>query len=374
LDGPRAPRREELDALLDLVCEVWPHFHDCYTEEELHAAIRRPVHRREARVIVEGERVVSNIQVLYNHVSVHGSRFGVAGIGCVCTREDRRRRGLAGTVLEHCLAEMTARKARLLYVSGDRNLYRRNHCVSAGSYLEAEVARESLGRADPSLAVRRISEDEWATVAPLHQAEPVRFIRRADFLADTVVWWDDMDPDTWGIEWQERPVASVVVVRHWGSEPGGTVREVPEYAGSRGAILDALPDICDAMGVSRVQFSFPSCDRELAHMLGGLGVALTPATLPSHTMRLLNLPGLMRDLRQYLAALLPRADLRRLSFDQQDATCRFAYGDQEVELDLGQSALVVLGGPKAPAIPGDLGRVLSQVFPLPVPAPGLNHL
>jgi GNAT superfamily N-acetyltransferase len=374
LDGPRAPRRGELDALLDLVCEVWPHFHDCYTAEELHAAIRRPVHRREARVIVEGDRVVSNIQVLYNHVSVYGSRFGVAGIGCVCTREDRRRRGLAGAVLEHCLAEMTARRARLLYVSGDRSLYRRNHCVSAGSYLEAELDRESLGPANPSLAVRRISEDEWAAVAPLHQAEPVRFIRRADFLSETVFWWDDMDPDMWVIEWQQRPVASVVLVRHWGSEPGGTVREVQEYAGSRGAMLDALPDICDAMGVSRVQFSFPTSDRELAHMLGALGATLTPATLPSHTMRLLNLPGLMRDLRQYLAALLPRSDLRRLSFDQQDATCRFAYRDQAVELDLGQSALVVLGGPDAPAVPGDLGRVLAHVFPLPVPAPGLNHL
>jgi hypothetical protein len=82
----------------------------------------------------------------------------------------------------------------------------------------------------------------------------------------------------------------------------------------------------------------------------------------------------MRDLRQYLAALLPRSDLRRLSFDQQDATCRFAYGDQEVEVELGQAALVVLGGPDMPAIPGDLGRVLSQVFPLPAPVPGLNHL
>lgn len=374
MDGPRAPRRNELDALLDLVSEVWPHFHDCYTDEELHAAIRRPVHRRDARVIVEGERVVSNIQMLFNDVSVYGSRFRVTGIGCVCTREDRRRRGLAGAILDHCLAEMTAKKARLLYVSGDRNLYRRNHCIRAGSYLEAEVDRESLGRANASLAVRRITEDEWATVAPLHQAEPVRFVRRAGFLAETCFWWGDMDPDMWVIESDERPVAFIVLVRHWGSEPGGTVREALEYAGSRRAILDALPDICDAMGVSRVQFCFPTHDRELAHILGSRGAALTPATLPGHTIRLLNLPGLMRDLRQYLAELLPRSDLRRLSFDQQDTTCRFAYGDQAVELDLGQSALVVLGGPNAPEIPGDLGRVLSQVFPLPAPVPGLNHL
>ncbi|MDH4179615.1 MAG: GNAT family N-acetyltransferase, partial [Armatimonadota bacterium] len=102
MDGPRAPRREELDPLLDLLCDIWPHFTTRYTQQELHSFIRRRVHRRDTRIIAEDGRVVSNIQMMYNHISVYGCRLKVAGIGCVCTREDRRKRGLAGAILEHC--------------------------------------------------------------------------------------------------------------------------------------------------------------------------------------------------------------------------------------------------------------------------------
>jgi len=80
----------------------------------------------------------------------------------------------------------------------------------------------------------------------------------------------------------------------------------------------------------------------------------------------------MRDIRPYLAARLPRADLRRLSFDQQRDTCTFGLGEEHRALDASQAVRLVLGSPEAPSVGGELGRVLSAIFPLPMPMPGFN--
>ena len=374
MDGPRRPRTEELDGLLDLLCDIWPHFRGRYSREELRARIRRPVHRRMARIIVEDGRAVSNIQVLHNYASVYGSRFKVASIGGVCIREDCRGRGLASAVLHGCLEEAAAAGARILYVSGDRGIYRRNHCVNVGEFFQVDLRRDSLGPAESSLSLRRVPTDEWPMLAPLHQAEPVRFLRRADFLSSTAFWWDELNPEIWLVERERRALAYLVLTPpRWG-EPGDTTRFVAEYAGSRAAILAALPSLFEVGVVSSAQFSVPGWDRDMLHLLAGIGAPLAPVTLPDHTIRLLNLPGLIQQLRGHLAALLPRRDLRRLSFGQQGEKCFLRFADEEAELDLSQAARLVFGAPDAPDMSGDLGRVLSRIFPLPIPPPGVNYI
>ena len=360
--------------MLNLICEVWPHFREIYSAEHLRGGIRRRVHRRDARVMVEKGRVISNAQVLYSKVSVYGCQFKVASIGCVCTREDRRGKGLASVVLEHCLAEMNEGGSGLLYVSGDRSLYRRNHCVHAGRFFMAELNPKSLPPSTVALTARRVNCDEWPALAPLYQAEPVRFVRRAEFLSETCFWWDDCQPEIWAIECDGCSLAYLVIRPPWDDRSQEPTRVVMECAGSRAAMLGGLPALFEAEGISRIRLPVAGEDRELIHLLGRLGIGLSPITLPDHTIRILDLPGLMRKLRPHLAGLLSRVELRRLSFDQKGENCTFAYADERAEMNLSEAALVVFEGAEAPRVCGALGRVLSRVFPLPIPAPGCNHI
>jgi len=82
----------------------------------------------------------------------------------------------------------------------------------------------------------------------------------------------------------------------------------------------------------------------------------------------------VRDLRPYLAARLPRADLRRLSFDQRNEACIFRFGEERLELAAPQATLLVLGSPDSPSLDGELGRVLAHIFPVPFPTPGFNSV
>ena len=148
---------------------------------------------------------------------------------------------------------------------------------------------------------------------------------------------------------------------------------VGEYAGSRAALVEALPLILEQSGLKLISFDFPAHDRELAYLLTRQGLEPARKSIRDHTFRLLDLPVLMRRLRRYVETRLTRREARQLSFEQGDG-CVLRYGSEEVMLDLARSAALVLGGPRAPRLRGELGRVLGSVFPVPLPLPGMNYV
>ncbi|MGD0113968.1 MAG: GNAT family N-acetyltransferase [Armatimonadota bacterium] len=368
---PRLSRRDEVNALSDLLCTVFG-FDQYYDRAAFTKGLLRPVHLRGGVVIAEDGKPVSHIFHASDTVSLCGCSFRVASLGGVGTHPDYRNRGHAGRILEESLARMTANRARIVIVSGDRSLYRRNHCVPAGDVLETRIFRDSLPPVQSGLAVRRFEVGDWPSLSPLNQAEPVRFARSADFFSKCCSWWDISQPEVWVIADRERPLAYLSLHRPWRDESKRT-RTVGDYAGCRAAILDALPLIVETDNVQEIDLRFLRHDREFAYLLSRRGLQLKSALLWG-THRILNLPGLMRDLRPYLSARLTGRDLRQLSFGQQADVCTFSHGPQRVELDLSQTARLVLGSPEAPHIDGELGRVLGTVFPIPFPMPGFNYV
>jgi len=368
---PRLSRRDEVNELSDLLCTVFG-FDQYYDRAAFTKGLLRPVHLRGGVIIAEDGKPVSHIFHAVDTVSLCGCSFRVASLGGVGTHPDYRNRGHAGRILEDSLARMTANRARIVIVSGDRSLYRRNHCVPAGDVLETRIFRDTLPPAPSGLAITRFAVSDWPSLSPLNQAEPVRFARSADFFSRCCFWWDISQPEVWVISDQRGPLAYLSLHRPWRDESKRT-RTVGDYAGCRAAIFDALPLIFEADNIQEINLRFPGQDREFAYLASRRGLQLKSAP-PWGTHRILNLPGLMRDLRPYLSARLADKDLRQLSFRQQAEVCTFSYGTQRVELDLSQTARLVLGSPDAPDIDGELGRVLRTVFPIPLPMPGFNYV
>jgi hypothetical protein len=262
--------------------------------------------------------------------------------------------------------------ARVLIVSGDRSLYRRAHCVPAGRLYEATVEPD-CGEAVPGIAVRRVNPGDWPLLAPLHQSEPVRFLRTPGFIEDLAFWWDWQHPGLWLIEADGDPAAYVMVSAESPRDSSRKALIISEYAGARAAIVEALPAIFAATEASSIQFLVLGHDRELVYLLRARGAAPKERPL-SGTHRLLDLPGLMEDLRSYLAERLAEADLERLSFEQEGERCAIAYGAERLDMSLSEAAPLVLGGSDAPQTSGDISRVVSAIFPIPFPMPGFNYI
>jgi hypothetical protein len=309
---------------------------------------------------------------VHDEVSIYGCRFKVASIGGVSTHPDHRGRGYASAILNESLDRMTRAGAKVLIVSGSRGLYRRAHCARAGRLFEVELSREQLEQPAKDLTVRRVTPEEWPLLAPLHQAEPVRFLRPADFLSRLCFWWDCYRPEIWLIESRRKPTAYLMVSWEDIRKPRAGALQLSEYAGSRAALLDSLPLILSEAQAASVRLRVLGHDREFLHLVRQRALDLKESTL-SGTHRLLDVPGLMRKLSPYLAARLPRRELRKLSFHQQGEACAFTYGGETVDLSLSQAAPLVLGGFGAPPLPDALGQALSQIFPIPFPMPGFNY-
>jgi hypothetical protein len=176
-------------------------------------------------------------------------------------------------------------------------------------------------------------------------------------------------------------IAYLSLSRIWGLPSGAGVRALAEYGGSRAALLDSLPSVLDAAGLTELRVSFPTHDIEMIHLLRSRSVSLSPDTIHSHTFRLLDLPGLLRALRPYFAARLPAAALRAFSVEATGERVSPAgervnmqFGSERADLSLSETAAIMLGGPAAPAIDGELGEIARRIFPVPLPLPGLNYV
>ncbi len=322
--------------------------------------------------MTSGGKPVSHIKVVYNHLLIHGARVKVASIGGVCTHPEFRGRGAATALLDRCMAEATEAGATVLIISGGRGLYRRAQAVDAGRTFRARISPDSIGRADGACTIRPATPDDWGVVARLYQQEPVRFVRSADFVASVVS--HRHHGRLWIVESTAGDVLAYVTLgRDWGERHDAPRRLVGEYAGSRAALVQALPAIIEASELELITFDFPADDRELAYLFAREGVGMKPSTIKDHTMRLLNLPELMRRLKPYTEARLARSDARKLSF-RQGEECVFGCGSEEARFDVGRATALVLGGPEASRVGGELGRLLSSIYPIPLPLPGMNYV
>ena len=360
----RLPHPEELEDLdrLGALCFGY--------DEPTHAPRRRTVPPG-ARIIAQDGKPVSVIYMLYSHLSLEGARVKVVSFGGVCTHPDYRGRGIATELLSACIEEATGAGARLLIISGGRGLYRRAHAVPVGPVYLATLRPETVSTADSGVTARAAEREDWPTLAALHAAESVRFVRPAARYVGAL--WHGNQREVWLLEQGGEAQGYACLSHLWGIGPREPIRALSEYGGARSALLDGLPSLLAAGELKELRGAFPTHDRELTYLLRQRGVALKRETIPSHTVRLLNLDGLMGDLRPRFTTRLAVPDLRAFHGTQSGESCTFQLGEETAELDLSQAGLLVLGGMTKPKVAGDLGRVLNTVFPVPLPLPGLNY-
>jgi predicted N-acetyltransferase YhbS len=376
LDGPRLVRREELAAARQLAATCFPGFVDEITAEEIDAYT--PPARGGLQVICHQGQPVAQIGITHSQVDVCGSPLHVASIGGVCTHPDYRGLGLGTRLLAYCTRKLRDEGARLMLISGGRGLYLRAGCVTAGTFEYFALKPRRVRSALKEIAVRPATEADVPLCARLYQAEAVRFVRRVgDFAGHFRHREEYPEAEDWIVEAAGRAAAYLFLSVPWEyiHRRNAGVREVFEYAGSRAALTSALPALMAEHGLRELKVFVPWQDVDFTLLLQRQRAAGERTALPGHTMRVVNFPGLMADLRPYVEGRLAEDPQRGLRFEQEGDAYAIARGQERLELDGAAMTRLVMGAPEkeTPACSEALGKAISTLFPLPSFLPGLNY-
>jgi len=372
MEGPRPLLKDEMQEVADLVSRplgqtglgaVMPHNPQIFNERNLENLL----------VIREDGRIVTHVGHVRFTVNVAGCLLKAGCLGGVHTHEDYRKRGFATKALLASMERFRDGGGDFLVISGRRGLYFRNHAVIVGRGSRFIATRDGAGGfADGRMRVREWKGGDVAALARVHRAEPVRIMR---------------PPETWRFFEETRAchfapcpvfvvecggeVIAYLIVR--GEKRDGRV-EVLEFAGDRHGVCAALPGIIEAAGAEAAVIAPRSWDRCLIKLLESARFESEPEAADG-TIVILDYERLFERLQPRFSELLG-GDRPGVEADGERVV--FRAGGDELAVDADTATRLIFGTPegeeKAVLEGSTAGRVLEEVFPVPLPIYGINYV
>jgi predicted N-acetyltransferase YhbS len=375
IEGPRAVRPAEREAVIRLATTVFRREGDT----DMGAAFPTlfNVHNLEnLRVVLDAGKPVALAGCVLRDLSLAGTKIRVGLVGSVCTLEEFRGQGIAGRIVEEVIARSAAQGAAAVLVSGGRGLYRRLGCADAGLWRTVRVEKS---RALPRL---KCGVAEWTArdipgMIALYQAEPVRFERGAEEMRILLEARSlhARPARTWVCRLGQKLAAYACTT---GPEQGsgeGALKAL-EIAGSRHALLAALPAILAASRAPGAEIETTAFDLEMETLVNALGL---PSVLRGFhgTVKIVDRPRFFEAIEGHISLRLTREERAALTIDC-GSTVAFRYEGAELSITADADLAALVFGSVDHAPPGAkdvrLGDVLARVFPLPLPGYGLNYI
>ena len=376
MDGPRGLKAQEFESLCALVNTVFRGDGNGRMEEQ-YPLLFAPENFDQIFVMVDEGEVVSHVGSLTRDVSVLGHRLTTMSIGAVATYEAYRGQGLATRLMEAAINKALEQDAVLMPISGGRGLYTRLGARRIGRYALYTVYRDVLSAG--GIEISQAKPTDLPEMTRLYAEEPSRYVRSTADLGAAVdaEWICDRDGETVVIREGGRAAAYAGIQKRRPDRKGEASRaRMAEIAGSRSALLQAVPDLCDRYGVDAIEILTTASDRELASLLRPHGIDAEPQGFTG-TVLVLQPERLLNVIGDYIADVLGRdAPAWEVSGD----SVVIRGGGQAHRLPVDELGALVFGVvPPDPSpvdkIPsGPLKTALESVFPLQLPWYGFNFV
>ena len=376
MEGPRGLKAQEFESLCKLVNTVFRGDGSGRMEEQ-YPLLFAPENFDHLLVMVDGGRVVSHVGALTREISVLGCRMATMSIGAVATYESHRGQGLATRLMEAAIRKAKDQGSVLMPISGGRGLYTRLGAKRIGQYASYVIRRGVLPTARTD--VRPAKAADLTAMTRLYAKESSRYIRPRTDLHRVVeaAWICDRDGDTLVIRQDGRPVAYVGIQKPRADreEEDGRAK-IAEIAGSRAALVRALPALLDRYGAGSLEIVTTGTDLELASLLRSRGVTASPQGFTG-TVLVLQPERLLNAFGEHIGHVLgPGA----LTWEVAEESVVLRSGGQEHAIasgDLGALAFGVVPPDVSPIktmASGPLRAALENVFPLQLPWYGFNFV
>ena len=382
MEGPRGLEPQEFDSLCTLVNTVF-RGDGMGRMEEQYPLLFAPENYDHLLVMVDDGVVVSHVGALTRDISVLGCRMSTMSIGAVATYESHRGRGLATRLMEAAVRKAVEQDAVLMPISGGRGLYTRLGAKRIGQYALYTIPRDTLPAGDDPVVgetdIRRAEAEDLHEMTRLYAEEPSRYVRSTADLRTAVdaEWICDRDGETVVVREKGRVVAYAgVQKRRPDREDEARRARLAEIAGSRSALVRALPCLYDRYGVDSLEIVTTASDFELPSLLRPHGVSAGPQGFTG-TVLVLQPERLLQVFEDYIADVLGRGVL---TWDASADAVVFRCEGKDHAVATSDLGVLVFGvvPPDEDSIetiqPGLLRTALEQVFPVQLPWYGFNFV
>jgi hypothetical protein len=357
-------------------------------DKELYKKIRERVSIDEHNIVNldivlgDGDKI-SHVGIKERDFIIYGCGIKIGCIGGVATEEDYRELGLATRLMKLAIKQIDQDQGDVMLVSGDRDLYRRQGCMSAAPIYRFNVTRIDIAEAgETEIELIPFKNGNILDIVSLHQKEPVRFYRTLeDFRAllyriTPAPFWTQTD--IFMIQDRDKILGYLVTQEPRDEQRGkGRVRAISEFAGDRTAIAESIKSLFEKYGIEELIFFVPQYDIEFLNKLDRMGIKGEKGNLQWHTFKIINLPRFMDKLAPYIEERIGNEGTKLLSFRQDGDRFSIKYRDKNLELD-DESIVQLVFGTYDEAEKriidgaGEMSEILKALFPLPFIYPGLN--
>lgn len=120
------------------------------------------------------DKLISFMGLVPSRIKIGEAILNVFSIGAVCTHEDYRRKGLSTAILKRVYQYIDQAGASLLFISGDRGLYTRNHCYHFGRTKQYTIKQPSIHKDNDQILVRPYEAEDIFQIDGLRTKKNVR--------------------------------------------------------------------------------------------------------------------------------------------------------------------------------------------------------
>ncbi|OHE40359.1 MAG: hypothetical protein A2Y16_04345 [Tenericutes bacterium GWF2_57_13] len=313
---------------------------------------------------VDEGRVVSMVNYHFTPVKIGPATINVASVGSVCTDPKYRGQGLASKLLQLAETNMRKEAVDVVVISGEGGIYAAFGSGFAGDMREAKIPGALL-QPGSGVCIRPYVKTDLPVMRRIYDADPVRFVRRADEFRRLLQGqtYPDLFAD-YPIEIIEKggvPVAYAILEIHKENDDVG----IKEMAGDKNALLAAFPRLLEKYRRSQIHCAAAPFDPLLKNV---------PASCvtPIHqfaSLKIIDFPTFAKRMKPYFRSILGPA-LDSLAFtDEAGAATIKGFGSTVAIADPRELVKVVFGcaGVYPSNATGELGLILSCIFPVPFP-------
>ncbi len=123
----------------------------------------------------DGETLISFIGLVPATIRVGEAILSVFSLGSVCTHVDYRQQGISTTILKEIYHYIDQAAASLLFVSGDRGMYMRNHCYHFGKAYTYTIGKSDTNNDKYEGVIRQGQPTDIFQIDRVRREKKVRF-------------------------------------------------------------------------------------------------------------------------------------------------------------------------------------------------------